>query len=157
MPLKRSKTWEAHPKRGAGGDFENYLKANRSRPFEWGQHDCCTSAANAIQSYTGIDIASDFRGKYSNLAGALATIKTVTGGTTIADAAAWVANKFGLVEWTHPLCAQRGDLVLLNQTVDGQLETIAGVVHLNGSQVVCVNDKGFVMHPHLAVVRAWKV
>jgi len=74
----------------------------------WGTNDCALFAANAILAITGTDIASDFRGKYSDEAGAFALIKSVTGGTTVADAAAWCAAKHGLVELAHPLQAQRG-------------------------------------------------
>jgi hypothetical protein len=146
MPLKRTPHW-------ATREFHDYLLAAKDRPFEWGQHDCCLSAANAIQSFTGVDLASDFRGLYTDEASAFALINTVTGGTTVADAAAYCANKHGLVERPKPLFAQRGDLVVI---ANGDT-LIAGVVHLSGRHVVSVNDGGMVRLPISKVTRSWAV
>src|SRR5580698_6610570 len=111
MPLKRTTHW-------ATQELDAYLRANADSPFVWGRNDCALFAANGIQAFTGIDIAVDFRDKYTDEASAFALIKTVTGGTTIADAAAWCASKFDLPELLHngkpaPLLAQRGDLVVM--------------------------------------------
>jgi hypothetical protein len=109
--------------------------------------------ANAIQSFTGVDIAEDFRGKYHDEASAFALIKTITGGTTVADAAAYCANKHGLHEYAYPLMARRGDLVVIK---NGDT-LIAGVVHLNGRHVISVSQTGLVRLPITSVVRAWSV
>src|SRR3984885_8915801 len=120
MPLKRHKHWDTRM-------FHQFLLDSATTPFEWGTHDCCLYAANAIQSFTGIDLADDFRGKYADQLSAFRLVSSLTGGTTVADAAAYCANKHGLAEHTHPLMAKRGDLVVID--IDGTL--IAGVVHLN--------------------------
>jgi hypothetical protein len=128
-------------------------------PFEWGKNDCATFAADAILANTGIDIADDFRGKYTTQLGALKTIREVTGGTSVADAAAYCAAKHGLVEHTYPLMAKRGDLVVIEN--DGTL--IAAVVHLNGFHAISVSETGLVRLPIADqngkpnVVRAWSV
>lgn len=122
-------------------------------PFAWGTNDCCLVAADAIEAFTGTDIAADFRGKYTDQASAFALIKTVTGGTTVEDAAAYCATKAGLTELTHPLFAQRGDLVVLNDA--GNL--IAGVMHLNGRNAVSVGEAGLKLLPLSAIKRAWRV
>jgi|SRR5665213_1978903 len=150
MPLTRTPFWDTR-------EFNAHLQEHARKPFAWGTHDCCTSAANAIQSFTGVDIAADFRGKYTDLASALAAIKTVTGGSTIEDAAAWCAAKHGLVEYPKPLFAQRGDLVLMQVTNEDGLPLIAGVVHLNGLHAISVGEHGLVRLPVRAVRRAWKV
>jgi len=150
MPLKRSPQWER--------DYHNFLIARAKTPFVWGQNDCCLFPADAIQAFTGVDPAADFRGKYSTEAEALALIHSVTGGSTVEDAAAWCAQKHGLVEWTRngapsPLFAQRGDLVVLND--DGNL--IAGVVHLKGTHAVTVGAEGLKLLSIRAIKRAWRV
>jgi len=102
---------------------------------------------------TGVDIAADFRGKYTNEASALALIKQLAGGSTVADAAAWCAAKHGLVEREYPLMAQRGDLVVLEDS--GRL--IAGLIHLSGRHIVAAGETGLKRILITAAKRAWKV
>src|ERR1700743_3011421 len=89
-------------------------------PFAWGKQDCCLFAADGVQAITGVDIAEDFRGKYTDQASAFALIESITGGTTVVDGAAFCATKFGMQEWKAPLCARRGDLVAVKND-DGQI------------------------------------
>lgn len=133
--------------------FNDFLLDNKDKLFEWGVSDCCLFVADAIQSYTGTDLADDFRGKYTTEIGALKAIKKVTGGTTVADAAAYCASKHGLVEYEFPLMAKRGDLVL----ADNGGTLIAAVVHLSGRHVISVSDIGLVRLPITSVKRAWAV
>jgi hypothetical protein len=133
--------------------FTAFLKQAKSTPFKWGSNDCCLFAANAVLAITGTDLADDFRGKYTDEASAFALIKTVTGGTTVADAAAYCAKKHNLTEYAHPLMAKRGDLVVISNA--GNL--IAGVVHLNGREVVSVNDQGMVRLPITSITRSWSI
>lgn len=110
-------------------------------------------AADGIKALIGVDIAADFRGKYTDEVSAMSAIKTIAGGSTIADAAAFCAQKHGLVEWTHPLLAKRGDLAVVSES--GRL--IAGLVHLNGAHVVSPGDRGLLRIPITAIVRSWHV
>jgi hypothetical protein len=133
--------------------FDAHLSANALTPFAWGDHDCCLFPANAIKAHTGVDLADDFRGKYRTEAEAFALIKAITGGTTVADAAAYCAKKHGLVEYLHPKMAKRGDLVVIK---NGDT-LIAGVVHCNGKHVISAGPKGLIRLPITTVVRAWAV
>ena len=146
MPLIRTQTW-------AEQEFHSFLLANAKNPFKWGVHDCCLFAADAIKSFTGTDIADDFRGKYDSEESAFELVKTITGGTTVADAAAYCAQKHGLTEHTFPLLAKRGDLVVV---ANGDT-LICGVVHLNGRHVVTVNEGGLVRLPITKITRSWSV
>ena len=152
MPLKKHEHWQTRA-------FHNFLLENADKPFAWGTHDCALFAANAILANTGVDIADDFRGKYITQLGAFKTIKQVTGGTTVADAAAYCAAKHGLVEHTYPLMAKRGDLVVVEN--GGNL--IAGVIHLNGVHAISVSESGLVRLPIADVtgksniVRSWSI
>jgi hypothetical protein len=143
--LKRMKHWDT---RG----LDPFFKARAQKPFVWGEHDCCLFAADAIEAITGFDIADDFRGRYHDEKTAFLLIRLVTGGTTVADAAAHCAVKHGLIEYKHPRMAQRGDLVVMEN--GGSL--IAGVVHLNGRHLVSVAESGPVRLSILSVVRAWR-
>jgi len=112
-------------------------------PFAWGTNDCALFAADAIQAFTDVDIAKDFRGKYSTEAGAFALIRSVTGkgadlATAVGDAAEYCAVKAGLVEWPNPKFAQRGDLIVIEES--GRL--IAGIVGLTGRHGISVGESG---------------
>ena len=144
--LKRQLHWATRA-------YHQFLLARAQMPFAWGENDCALFAADGILAMTGVDIAADFRGKYSDEAGALEAIKTVAGGSNIADAAAYCAQKHGLGQWPHPLKAQRGDLVVIMES--GRL--IAGLVHLNGSDVVSVGQSGLLRIPVMQIQCAWHV
>lgn len=144
--LARAEHW-------ATRELNGFLLKRAAHPFVWGTHDCCTFPADAIQAFTGVDIASDFRGKYTDEASAMALIKSVTGGSTVADAAAWCAQKHAMAEYAHPLMAKRGDLVVMQN--GGTL--IAGIVHLNGRHLVTMGPDGLVRLPITTVKRAWAV
>jgi hypothetical protein len=149
---KRSPTWLTH-------ELDQYLREVATKPFAWGSNDCCLFAANGILAMTSVDIAEDFRNKYTDQKSAFALIQSVTGGTTVADAAAYCASKFGLKEWVSaegkplPLMAQRGDLCVVSN--DGNL--IAGLVDLSGRYVAAMGDTGIVRLPLSAIQRAWHV
>lgn len=156
MPLTRTTHW-------ATREFDKFLRAHAHTPFAWGTNDCCLFPANAIEAFTGVDLASDFRGKYTDEASAFALIKSVTGGTTAEDAAAWCAQKHGLVEHVRngkpaPLFAQRGDLVVLVDPLSGAPgDVIAGVMHLRGTHAVTVGESGLKLLPLKNLKRAWKI
>lgn len=149
--LKRLTNWESQ-------SFHQFLLDRAGMPFAWGTNDCCLFPADAILSFTGHDLAADFRDKYNDETSAFALIKRLTKGTTVEDAAAWCADKAGLREWTKgsrpsPLYAKRGDLVVIEEF--GRI--IAGVVHLNGRHVISVGEKGLMRLPLRGVKRAWRV
>lgn len=146
MALTRVQHWATRA-------FHTFLLESKDKEFAWGSWDCCMFVADAIQAITGVDIADDFRGKYSDQASAMQVIKTVTGGSTVADAAAYCAVKHGLSELQSPLMAQRGDLVIVKDAVG----LVAGVVHLNGRHVVVVGEGGLKRQPITNVTRAWRV
>lgn len=146
MPLPRKQQWDT-------SHFNQFLIDHANKPFEWGNHDCALFAANAVEAITGVDIASEFRDKYTTQLGALRAISKITNGSTVVDAVAHCANKHGLVEHTYPLMAKRGDLVI----IDNEGTLIAGVVHLNGRHVISVSETGLVRLPITNIVRAWSL
>jgi len=152
MPLKRQKHWDTRA-------FHLFLLARAKTPFAWGENDCALFAADGILAITGVDIAGDFRGKYADESSAMALIKTVCNGTTVADAAVYCAKQHDLVEWTakkggaaQPLMARRGDLVVFTAAT-GAL--VAGLVHLSGRHIVAVGEEGLYRFPISKALRAW--
>lgn len=146
MPLTRLENWDT-------GALHEFLIERAERPFTWGENDCALFVADAILAMTGVDIAADFRGRYANEEEAFAAVRTITGGSTLEDAAAWCAARHELVEWPLPLFAQRGDMVVVEN--EGRL--ISALVHLSGRHAVTVGELGLRRLPITAVVRAWHV
>lgn len=134
-------------------EYHNFLKESAKTEFVWGVSDCALFCADGIKAITGVDIAVDFRGKYHSEEEAFELIKTLTGGTTIGDAAAYCAKQHGLPEWNHPLLAQRGDLVVIPNA--GRL--ISGLVHLDGRHVACQGDGGMKLLPITDIQRSWHI
>lgn len=149
-PIKpvRSKHWATRA-------YHQFLVNARSLPFAWGSHDCALFSANGIEAMTGVDIASEFRGIYTDETSAKVAIEKVTNvaNGTVEDAAAYCAKKHGLVELTHPLQAQRGDLVVLEDS--GRV--IAGLVHLSGREIVAAGEKGLKKISIMNIKRAWRI
>lgn len=146
MPLTRTPHW-------ATREFHDFLIARAKEPFVWGKNDCSLFVADAIKSFTKVDLASEFRGKYTDESSALALCKTITGTATLEAATAYCAEKRGLAEWKSPFLAKRGDLVLVNDS--GRL--IAAVIHLNGRHAVTVGEDGLKRLMITQVRRAWAV
>jgi hypothetical protein len=153
MPLKRTQHW-------ATRELHDFLLARASQPFAWGTNDCCMFAADAVCSFTGVDLGADFRGKYSDAASARAAIKAIAGGRTVEDAVAWSAKNHSLDELPGPLYAQRGDLVLVEDDAIGDVDLgplVAGVVHLSGRHVAVVGERGLKRLPISNIRRGWRI
>jgi hypothetical protein len=146
MTLTRVEHWDTVA-------FHEFLLARAGVPFAWGENDCALFVADGIEAMTGVDVAGDFRGQYHSEAEAMDLIRSVTGGETVADAAAWCADRSGMPERVLPLFAQRGDMVVLPDAG----RPIAGLVHLNGRDVVAVGEAGLKRLPLAGVTRAWRV
>lgn len=146
------------------GRLDRFLIANRMTPFEWGAWDCSLWVASAIEAMTGVDIAADFRGKYSTAAGAIKIVLSFSAeasseqlvpsdpgpawGPMLAAMASAIAMSHQMTE-VKPLMAQRGDMVATSQCL--------GLVALTGHQVLVVPDSGFHLVDISNIVRAWRV
>jgi cell wall-associated NlpC family hydrolase len=142
--LKRSNTWVE--------DLYAFVRSRKDTPYAWGSNDCCSFVCDAILAMTGTDVYSEFRGKYTDEAGAGAILQTVVGSTDKAAAIDYITTKFAMPEITVPF-AQRGDVVLLG--VDGGFAL--GIVHLDGSNAAAVAAEGLHRVPLTLATRAWRV
>lgn len=89
--------------------LERCREAHEKLSFEWGKSDCMSFAADCVLAMTGIDPMAAYRGKYSDMDGAIAIIENGGGVEQLIDNAlksvqAFKANK--------EYCA-RGDIVLI--------------------------------------------
>jgi hypothetical protein len=124
-----------------------FVEGATHTPFAWGRHDCCLFAADAVAAITGVDPASELRGRYHNPNSA-ARLSVRRGGfeKMVADLAA----RHGMAA-LRPLQAQRGDVML----VDTEAGPALGVCL--GGKIACAAPLGLSWLPLTAARRAWRV
>jgi hypothetical protein len=146
MALKRVEDW---PEK-----MHAFIEDRVGDPFAWGSNDCALFVCDHILNITGVDVAAEFRGKYTDKDGAFAVIKDVAGGASTEDVAEFITKKYGMTELTNLNFAQRGDIVMFDDSEDG---SALGVVHLNGIHALFVGDKGLQRTRLSLCRRCWKV
>lgn len=119
--------------------------AAADRPFCWGTWDCGLLAADCVQAMTGVDIAAEFRGRYTTARGARRVMRG-----SMAEMMARVSHTYGMPE-IRPAMAQRGDMVM----VDTPLGDALGICV--GARVACAGPDGLAMLPLSAARCAWRV
>lgn len=121
-----------------------YLSATRDKAFAYGVHDCTLFAADAVQAMTGVDLAADWRGKYSTLAE----------GEDLLRAAGYDGNT-AMVSALFAECpvamAQPGDIAVIATEIGDSL----GIVQ--GEAIYVVSPRGLSLAPLLTAYRAFKV
>lgn len=136
--MYRKPDWEAR--------LAAYLEPLRTRPFKWGEHDCCTFAGGAVEAMTDVDPMPEFRGKYRSAASSSRALRSIGGG----DLARTLDAKLRQVPAG---LAHRGDIVMH----DGLLGICLGAM------VVAVGREGerdglvLFARSDLIDARAWRV
>lgn len=121
-----------------------FIQSRLNTAFEWGTHDCCLFAADAVKLQTGADLASEYRGHYRSALGANRALRK-HGHLSLTSV---LNEKLG-----NPiprLNAMRGDIVLMN--VDGQ-----EVVGVYFRQVFVPGENGLVLLPINEAIHVWRV
>lgn len=112
-------------------------------PLVYGRSDCCLFVCNAIQAMTGVDVAAEFRGKYSTLAEARRF-------GTVREIAERITAQFSMPE-VPVLRAQRGDVVLIKRR-----SYSLGLVDLSG-RIAALTKDGLTRIPIESASKAWRV
>lgn len=143
--LTRRPDWQAR--------LQQYLLRSLSKPFAYGEFDCCLFVADAVEAMTGTDLAAEFRGKYHSCDEALSLRQAYTRGKgSLRSFVTKALREQGLEEIPFTL-AQRGDIVLILRAKDYSL----GVVDLSGREVVAAAEEAFLRLPLNLAVRGWRV
>jgi len=124
-----------------------FIASREGCAFEWGAHDCALFCCDAILAMTGVDMAAEFRGRYSNSGGAA---RLMRGG--LARVARTVAAQFQL-EPIPVRLARRGDPVL----VDFGKRLALGIVDLDGMRAVGPGPEGLLRVPLEQCIAAWRL
>jgi hypothetical protein len=127
-------------------DWESRLAAlvtqAHSRPFAWGQRDCCLWAADCVKAQTGTDPAEGLRGTYATARAAMALVEQLGG---MAEIGARCGTEI------HPLMAMHGDIGLV------QHEGRELLALCNGDHWLVVGPEGLLHLPVTVAVLAWRV
>lgn len=117
------------------------IEAAETRPFSWGDHDCCKFAARCVEAVTGVAIGLPWTDKPSAL-----RFLAAEGGIE-----AGVTARFGEpVRWAR---AMRGDLCLV-PTPDG----IGSLGVCMGPTIACVSESGGLTYVPLDQATAcWRI
>jgi hypothetical protein len=129
-----------------------YLDRCALAPFGYGVLDCGLFAAGAIEAMTGVDVAGDLRGRYSNRREALAALLSVCGARTMEGAVAMLAARYGTPA-IAPAYAQRGDAVLFGRGRGSSL----GIVAMHGTEALAPGRHGTLRMPLSRVTLAWRI
>lgn len=111
-------------------------------PLQWGVHDCCLWAADAVQAVTGTDLAAGLRGTYSTQAEAQARLLQLGG------LAALCVDRLGPVARTA--LAQPGDIGLAT------VGEVRALVVCGGTHFLAVGGGGLLPVAPSGVVRVWR-
>ncbi|HGJ5854321.1 hypothetical protein QE197_12380 [Arsenophonus nasoniae] len=118
------------------------LRAAMSRPFSWGEHDCCLFTADCVIAICDFDPCSSVRGRYNSKASAFRLLK----------------NEFGTLQYFWGRFfnvlqdgeAGRGDIVMF----DGDEGLTMGVIW--AGKIWAVTDHG-ARPVDKKIVMAWRV
>lgn len=122
----------------------------RRTPFAWGTSDCVIFAADCAKALTLADPAADYRGKYSDAAGATAII-TSLGGSNVGDAAA----HFFEAHPTPHAHARRGDIAVVSAPTP--LDPLGALGVILGNIVAVYGPKGLHFVTRNTVIRSFRV
>ncbi|GAB6125035.1 DUF6950 family protein [Humidesulfovibrio idahonensis] len=145
MRFQRVSDWPAR--------LAHVVEAERLRPFDWGTADCCLFVGDCILAMTGIDPASEFRGRYMTARGAQRCLRRYCGGGVEALAEK-IAAEYRMPE-ILPKMAQRGDAVLLRTPECPPEGKSVGICV--GVLMAAQGPQGLTMVPVERVLRAWRV
>lgn len=123
IELKRRRDWRKR--------LHDYLSQIKEEPLSYGTHDCGLGlAANAIYAMTDVDVASQWRGRYSTAQGALKML--FEDGFNSLEALAKT-----MLPAVHPAEAQLGDIALLDS--GDQLGAFGVVI---GERILVLTEAG---------------
>jgi hypothetical protein len=148
MSFRKKQNWQTL--------LHEFLELRGPAPFAWGSNDCALFAADAVMAMTGADMGAPVRGKYTDQAGAVAAMETITGkpDATAMDLALHLCSLHGLPQRKSLLFAQRGDIVVLTNP-DGSQSL--GIVALDGRHALFVTEAGLRRMKVGKCAAAWQV
>lgn len=132
MPVPRLSDWRPR--------LVAYVEAVRARPFAYGSHDCALFAAGAVLAMTGVDLAADFRGRYTSL----------KQGLKLARGRHLAVLKLSF-EAIPPAFAGVGDIALIGEV------GFPAMGIFDGEMILVLREEGLGLMPRAAATQAYRV
>ena len=117
-----------------------YVETVRIRPFAYGSHDCALFSAGAVQAMTGVDLAEDYRGRYTSLKEGL----KLAGGTHLAV----LQSSFEVIPTAF---AGVGDIALIGEV------GFPAMGIFDGEHILVLREEGLGLMPRAAATCAYRV
>ena len=141
--MERRENWEHF--------LDEFIFKRQNSTFQYGSNDCGLFVADCVERITGVDIAEEFRGRYSTKNGCYQLLKEFSGGG-VDETFQKLSKSYGFHE-INTNYAGRGDIVL----VEGEMGDAVGIVDMTGEQVAIPARKGLIYFPMIAIIKAWRV
>lgn len=133
--------------------LHEFIESRKTEPFAWGKNDCCLFAADAVLSMTGVDIAGDFRGKYTDEASCMKLLASL-GYSSVEDMIRTELTTKWQMMAVQPTFAHRGDILLCRQPGGPAL----CIVGLDGKHSLGVGESGLMkVTTYHDGVTAWRI
>lgn len=145
--MQRLKGWEER----LNAVFREWRRA----PHAWGSRDCLLFPCAAVEALLGVDLAAQWRGKYSDERGALRLLRRVGGAdleVALPAIAAARAGELGSAEVTQRF-ARRGDVA----AIEGLAHQCLAVVDPSGRALAAFGLNGLERMPLERGLRFWSV
>jgi hypothetical protein len=124
-----------------------FLDQSARRRFEWGVCDCVLEVADWLDRSLGLSIADEYRGTYSDEAGA----RAILGPGGIEGAMSAKLAEIGLAETREP---QFGDVAVV--AAPGQGKPLAAILMPSGRWRM-KTERGIALSRGVTVMKAWSV
>lgn len=121
-----------------------FIESRRDMPFAWGTNDCACFAADWVLEATGVDLMTEWRGKYKSA-------EEVRKFLQPRSLASIVDSK--LIP-CPVLSASRGDIGMVDRTTRREGPALCIVDSLC---VVGPGENGLVSYPRSVLIKAWRV
>lgn len=128
-----------------------FLQERKGRAFEWGVNDCALLLCDAVLAMTDVDLAAEFRGKYSTELGAARAMKRFANGG-VKELAEKIAADFGIEE-IPVLMARRGDAVMVLTDMGPAL----GIAGLDGVSALFAGPGSIRVALLRDALKAWRI
>lgn len=132
--------------------LEKFLNAHRLDPFAYGSWDCALFVCDAVLAMTGVDMAAQFRDRYSSRSEAREVAREITGGPSVLKIARHVTTMHAMPK-TPVSHLRRGDVALIRRPNDFSL----GIVSFNGMEIITVTPLGLQHIPLSNAAYGWRV
>lgn len=134
----------------------DYIASIEEAHFQYGTLDCTIFASDCVKAMTGVDIIGADRGKYHDLE-TLREYMFTNYGTK--DHVLCIINRLRDlgIHQVNPSFAKRGDAVILSQLKENEIIYILGIIHLNGVDVMAMQQDGLGLYPRQMIKRAWSI